>query len=64
MALSWATGVRERGIMHEGLIATMPYEDYLKVRDKINEEFIRGLTTYIEYKERRFMLEAKYWLGI
>lgn len=61
MALSWATGVRERGIM---LIATMPYEDYLKVRDKINEEFIRGLTTYIEYKERRFMLEAKYWLGI
>ena len=50
--------------MPEGLIATMPYDDYLKAKWQIIEEFVKGLTTYIEYRERRFMLEAQYWLGI
>jgi hypothetical protein len=48
----------------DGLIATMPYDEYLKVRDRINEEHRRGLTTSEEWKERRFMLECKYWLGV
>ena len=46
-----------------GLLATMPYEDYLKERDTINAEYIKGLMIYSEWKERRFMLECKYWLG-
>lgn len=50
--------------MQEGLIATMPYDEYLRIRDKINEEHRRGLTTSAEWNERRFMLECKYWLGI
>ena len=50
--------------MHAGLIATMSYEEYLKRRDAINADHVRGLTTSAEWKERRFMLECQYWLGI
>lgn len=48
----------------DGLIATMPYDTYLSCKWKIVEDFVKGLTTWPEYKERRFMLEAQYWLGI
>lgn len=49
--------------MPDGRIASMPYDEYLKRRDKINEEHRKGLTTSEEWKERRFMLEVEYWLG-
>lgn len=50
--------------IHDGLIATMPYDEYLTMRDKINEDHVKGLTTSEEWNERRFMLECKYWLGV
>lgn len=48
----------------DGLIATFPYVEYLRRRDQINNDWYRGLTTFSEWKERRFMLECEYWLGI
>jgi hypothetical protein len=47
-----------------GAIAYMPYEDYLKQRNTINDEYLRGLMTTSEWRERRIMLECQYWLGI
>lgn len=46
------------------MVATMAYEDYLKLRKTISDDYLAGRITTAEYRERRFMLEAQYWLGI
>lgn len=47
-----------------GIVATMPYEEYLKRRTNISNAYLTGQITLSEYREQRFMLEAQYWLGI